>query len=60
VAAFDRREPFEIEYRLRHRDGEYRWVVDCGVPRYSKGGVFLGYVGCCIDIDNFFDKRRSR
>jgi len=59
LRAFDEREPFEIEYRLRRWDGEYCWVVDCGVPRYSKDGAFLGYVGCCIDIDNFFDKRRS-
>jgi PAS domain S-box-containing protein len=59
LRAFDEREPFEIEYRLRRWDGEYRWVVDCGTPRYSKDGAFLGYVGCCIEIDDFFDKRRG-
>jgi PAS domain S-box-containing protein len=51
VLAFDAREPFEIEYRLRRRDGEYRWVLDRGLPRYSKDRVFLGFVGTCIDID---------
>jgi PAS domain S-box-containing protein len=51
VRAFDAREPFEIEYRLRRRDGEYRWVLDRGVPRYDAGGAFLGYVGNCVDID---------
>jgi PAS domain S-box-containing protein len=56
VRAFDEREPFEIEYRLRRRDGEYRWVLDRGIPRYSRDGVFLGYVGCCIDID---DRKRA-
>jgi len=51
VRAFDAREPFEVEYRLRRRDGAYRWVLDRGLPRYSKDGVFLGFVGTCIDID---------
>jgi PAS domain S-box-containing protein len=51
VRAFDAREPFEIEYRLRRRDGEYRWVIDRGVPRRSRDGVFLGFAGVCMDID---------
>jgi PAS domain S-box-containing protein len=51
VRAFDAREAFEIEYRLRRRDGEYRWVLDRGAPRQSKDGVFLGFIGTCIDID---------
>jgi PAS domain S-box-containing protein len=51
VRAFDAREPFEIEYRLRRRDGEYRWVLDRAMPRYSRDGVFLGFVGTCIDFD---------
>ncbi len=48
--AFELRAPFEMEYRLRRNDGEYRWVLDKGVPRYTNQGVFLGYVGSCIDI----------
>jgi PAS domain S-box-containing protein len=51
VRAFDSRESFEIEYRLRRRDGEYRWMLDRGVPRYARDGQFLGYAGACIDID---------
>jgi signal transduction histidine kinase/FixJ family two-component response regulator len=39
-----------MEYRLRRHDGEYRWILDHGVPRYSPGGDFLGYIGSCIDI----------
>lgn len=51
VRAFDSHEPFEIEYRLRRRDGEYRWVLDRGVPRFSPDGVFVGYGGVCLDIE---------
>jgi PAS domain S-box-containing protein len=49
-AAFDAREPFHIEYRLRRADGEYRWVLCSGVPRFASGGVFAGYIGSDIDI----------
>ena len=50
VGAFDRREPFEMEYRLRRHDGQWRWIVDHGVPFTEPDGTFLGYVGSCIDI----------
>ncbi len=51
LRAFDAREPFEVEYRLRRRDGEYRWVLDRGRPRFSADGVFLGFIGACLDIE---------
>jgi PAS domain S-box-containing protein len=50
VAAFDARVPFRLEYRLRRFDGEYRWVLDIGTPRYDATAHFLGYIGCCFDI----------
>jgi PAS domain S-box-containing protein len=49
-ASFDARVDFEMECRLRRFDGEYRWLVDFGVPRFESDGTFLGYVGSCIDI----------
>jgi PAS domain S-box-containing protein len=49
-AHFDRRVPFRMEYRLRRADGEYRWILDAGVPRPDLYGVFQGYIGSCIDI----------
>lgn len=48
--AFDRREPFELEYRLRRYDGEYCWIMARGQPRYGADGRFQGYTGNCIDI----------
>jgi PAS domain S-box-containing protein len=47
---FDRREQFQREYRLRRHDGEYRWVLDIGVPRFNPDGSFAGYIGSCIDV----------
>jgi PAS domain S-box-containing protein len=48
--AFDRREQFRMEYRLRRHDGEYRWILDIGVPRLSHEGSFVGYIGSCVDL----------
>jgi PAS domain S-box-containing protein len=47
--AFDKREQFELQYRLRRYDGEYRWVLDIGVPRFNQDGSFAGYIGSCLD-----------
>jgi two-component system, LuxR family, sensor kinase FixL len=48
--SFEARQEFTMEYRLRRHDGEYRWVLDSGVPRFAPDGTFLGYIGTCIDI----------
>jgi signal transduction histidine kinase/CheY-like chemotaxis protein len=49
-AGFEIRETFHIEGRLRRADGEYRWVLCTGVPRFAPDGVFEGYIGSDIDI----------
>ena len=48
--AFDRRERYHNDYRLRRADGEWRHVEDTGGPRFSDAGEFLGYVGSCVDV----------
>ncbi len=50
VTAFDKRETFDMEYRLRHASGEYRWIRDLGTPNYNSNGEFIGYIGHCFDI----------
>jgi anti-sigma regulatory factor (Ser/Thr protein kinase) len=56
MAFFEARQPFTMEYRMRRHDGEWRWVLDHGVPRYAdRGGAdegreFLGYIGSCVDL----------
>jgi PAS domain S-box-containing protein len=48
--SFNARRVFEMEYRLRRHDGEYRWILDRGTPRYTPDGGFAGYIGSCVDI----------
>ena len=50
VECFDARRPFSMEYRLRRHDGEYRWILDKGVPHYDPHGNFQGYIGSCVDF----------
>jgi len=54
--AFDARHNFEMEFRLRRFDGEYRWILDIGMPRFGSDGTFEGYIGSCIDIT---DRKRA-
>ncbi len=49
--AFDKREVFEMEYRLLRNDGEYRWIFDKGQPMLDSDENFVGYIGSCIDIN---------
>jgi PAS domain S-box-containing protein len=49
-ASFDARAQFEMEYRLRRFDGEFRWIVDYGTPRFEIDGTFCGYIGSAVDI----------
>ena len=50
VKASEQHGPFQMEQRLRRHDGEYRWVVSTGAPRYNADGSFAGYIGTAVDI----------
>jgi len=53
--SFEKREPYEIEYRLKNSEGEYIWIYDNGIPRFE-GNNFVGFIGNCIDIN---ERKRS-
>src|SRR5438105_6684589 len=57
--AFDNRQPFEMDYRLRSHDGEYRCIRDIGRPTYDPDGKFRGYIGVCFDITDRHDLKKS-
>jgi len=59
VEAFDAREPFVMQYRLRRYDGEYRVISDNGVPRYDAQKNFDGYIGSCMDVTELMKKERA-
>ena len=50
LESFVARRGFRMEYRLRRADGDYRWILDTGVPRFTPSGRFAGFIGSCIDI----------
>ncbi len=57
--SFNKREIFEMEYRLMRNDGVYRWIFDRGVPYYSENGEFAGYIGSCIDVTERVDAQEA-
>lgn len=57
---FERREPFEMEYRLRRHDGVYRFILDRGAPFLDGQGEFAGFIGHCIDVDERVRAQQER
>ncbi len=51
LEATRKREPFSLDYRLRRPDGEYRWVLSSGRPRFHSARTFEGFAGSVIDIN---------
>lgn len=57
---FDRREPFELRYRLRRADGMFRYILDRGAPFFAASGAFGGYIGSCVDVHETFEAVQQR
>ncbi|MCC2954610.1 PAS domain-containing protein [Massilia sp. IC2-477] len=43
-------EPYEIEYRLRHHSGHYRWALGRALPVRAEDGSIVRWMGTCTDI----------
>ncbi len=50
--AFSARRALTAEFRLRRHDGQYRWVLNNGVPRFTETGAFAGFIWSCVDISD--------
>lgn len=50
-------DPYQIEYRLRHRSGEYRWVMGRAHPVRDEQGRITRWFGTCTDIQDIVDAR---
>jgi len=59
LTAFSQQVTFEMEYRLRRHDGQYRWLFDRGVPIFDEDSTFLGYTGSCIDVHERIEAREA-
>ena len=51
VSAFDKHESFDMDYRLKNKDGTFHWIQDVGTPRFNSKNIFIGYLGQCLDIN---------
>jgi two-component system, OmpR family, sensor histidine kinase VicK len=60
LSHFERRESFEMEYRLRRYDGVYRYIFDRGVPFNDDQGRFAGFIGSCVDIHERREADRTK
>jgi PAS domain S-box-containing protein len=58
-AAFSTHDTFRLEFRLQRADGEHRWLLNTGVPRYTADGSFAGYVGSAVDITSHKQAERE-
>jgi len=50
--SFNERKPLEVEFRIKNHQGNFRWIISKGVPRFQIDGRFAGYIGSCTDIND--------
>ena len=60
LSCFNKHEKFEMDYRLKRYDGQYRWINDRGVPFNDTDGNFVGFIGSCMDITDKIEGQNLR
>ncbi|MDJ0737293.1 MAG: PAS domain S-box protein [Nostocaceae cyanobacterium] len=50
--AVNKPQKFQRQYRLLNANGKYHWILDTAAPQFDVDGNFIGYTGCCIDINH--------
>ncbi|MBP7330984.1 MAG: putative diguanylate cyclase AdrA [Firmicutes bacterium ADurb.Bin373] len=60
LTSFKERKGFEMVYRLRNKEGEYRWINDIGIPIYHDNGDFAGFIGSCVDVTDRVEGERLK
>lgn len=59
TSAAEKGESFDLDYRLRTKDGNYRWAIDAGKPRFNETGDFCGFVGSVTDAHDRHEFQRA-
>jgi PAS domain S-box-containing protein len=57
--AAEKREPFNVAFRLRRADGAWRWINSVGAPRFDEAGAYRGYIGSCFDFTETVEARKD-
>lgn len=57
---FCERKPFEVRFRLKRHDGDWRYMNAQGVPFFDDDHVFMGYIGSCRDITDQLEDEKVR
>jgi PAS domain S-box-containing protein len=59
LEANERGEAFSLVARVRRADGEFRWVLSSGRPRFNARGEFAGYTGSMVDVHERNEETRA-
>ncbi len=59
LLAHEHHQPFQLDFRVRHHSGEYRWISSSAQPVEDEDGRFTGFLGTCLDLTERREMERS-